>query len=83
MSGGNSKPTADRAKSGRRTVAILVFDGVEALDVAGPAGVFNRAEALQPGTYDLMIASCRGGTIATSGALRLGETRALDRKSVV
>jgi len=58
-------------------VAIIVYEGVEALDVAGPAGVFERAEALRPGTYEVVIASATGGAVATSGVLLLGDTRRL------
>ena len=79
MSGGNDKSTAEHAKPTlRRTIAILVYDGVEALDVAGLAGVFERAEALRPGNYDVIIASLRGGRITTSGPICLGETRAVE-----
>ena len=78
MNGGNEKTTADIAnRPVRRTIAIIVFDGVEALDVAGPAGVFERAEALRPGSYEVIIASLHGGSVATSGALSLGDTRAV------
>lgn len=32
-------------------VVLVAFDGVEALDVTGPASVFSKAELLRPGTY--------------------------------
>ncbi len=78
MSGNITQTTADPARPAvRRAVVLLVYDGVEALDVAGPAGVFERAEALRPGSYEVIIASVGGGTVATSGAIALGGTRAL------
>ena len=78
MIGGNDKATADHAtRADRRTIAIIVFDGLEILDAAGPAGVFERAEALRPGSYEVIIASPLGGRVTTSGPLRLGEATAL------
>ena len=78
MNGGNDNLTADFAKrADRRTIAIIVFDGLEALDAAGPAGVFERAEALRPGSYQVMIASATGGRVKTSGALCFSDTTAL------
>ena len=78
MNGGNDKATADRARrADRRVVAIIVFDGLEALDAAGPAGVFERAEVLRPGSYEVIIASATGGRVKTSGALCFSDTTAL------
>jgi transcriptional regulator GlxA family with amidase domain len=78
MYGGNDKDTAVYASpTGRRSIVILAYDGVEGLDVAGPAGVFDRAEALRPGSYEVIIASLAGGPVATSGTLCLAATRAL------
>lgn len=69
MSGKIEASTADPARpEARRLIAIVAYEGVEALDVAGPAGVFERAEALRPGNYEVVIASAGGGTVATSGA---------------
>ena len=58
-------------------VALVAFDGVEALDVAGPASVFSKAELLRPGTYRLHIASPRGGAVTTNSGLDLARTCAL------
>jgi len=78
MNGKNDKEAAVSARpSACRTVVIVVYDGVEGLDVAGPAGVFDRAEAIRPGSYKVIIASLDGGRVTTSGTLCLGETRAL------
>ncbi|ARN19879.1 GlxA family transcriptional regulator [Piscinibacter gummiphilus] len=58
-------------------VVLLAFDGVEVIDVAGPASVFSKAEALHPGRYRLHVASPAGGPVATNSGLSLGDTRAL------
>jgi len=55
-------------------VVLVVFDGVEAIDVAGPASVFTKAELLRPGTYRLHVASPGGGTVLTNGGLSLAGT---------
>jgi len=60
-----------------REVVLVAFDGVEAIDVAGPASIFSKAEAMHPGSYRVHVASPGGGTVATSGSLSLGDTRAL------
>lgn len=58
-------------------VALVAFDGVEVLDIAGPASVFGRAESLRPGSYRVHVASPRGGTVPTSAGPMLAGTRAL------
>jgi len=62
-----------------RTVLVLVFDGVQSLDVTGPLEVFAGANSWQdrrPGHaagagYDLRTASLGGNTVTTSSGLRL------------
>jgi hypothetical protein len=54
-------------------IVLVAFDGVEAIDVAGPASVFTKAEQMRPGNYRLHIASPAGG--AVSQAWRDGEGR--------
>jgi transcriptional regulator GlxA family with amidase domain len=49
-----------------RTVAIIVFDGVQSLDVTGPLEVFAHA-----GGYEITTASPTGGSVRTSSGLRL------------
>jgi transcriptional regulator GlxA family with amidase domain len=49
-----------------RTVAIIVFDGVQSLDVTGPLEVFAHA-----GGYEITTASPDGGAVRTSSGLRL------------
>ncbi|VTU23562.1 Carnitine catabolism transcriptional activator [Variovorax sp. PBS-H4] len=58
-------------------IVLVVFDGVEAIDVAGPASVFTKAEQMRPGNYRLHIASPPGGTVATNGGLSFAGTRSL------
>ncbi|HEY0824979.1 MAG TPA: DJ-1/PfpI family protein [Ramlibacter sp.] len=52
-----------------RHVVIVVFDGAEALDIAGPASVFANAEQLHRGSYTLHVASARGGHVVTNAGL--------------
>jgi transcriptional regulator GlxA family with amidase domain len=58
-------------------VVLVVFDGVEALDVAGPASVFGKAASLRPDSYRVQVASPRGGTVLTNAGLSLAGTCAL------
>ena len=60
-----------------KEVVLVAFDGVEAIDVAGPGSVFSKAEALRPGTYRLTIASPAGGTVLTNSGLHVAATRTL------
>ncbi|AKJ29858.1 GlxA family transcriptional regulator [Caldimonas brevitalea] len=60
-------------------VVLVAFDGVEGLDVAGPASVFSKAEMLRPGSYRLHIASPCGGTVRTNGGLELANTLGLQQ----
>lgn len=58
-------------------VVLVAFDGVEAIDIAGPASVFSKAEQMRPGSYSLHIASPAGGSVATNGGLSFAGTQAL------
>lgn len=58
-------------------VVLVAFDGVEAIDVAGPTSVFSKAEMRRPGSYRLHVASPGGRTVVTSSGLHLAATRAL------
>ncbi|WP_288251650.1 DJ-1/PfpI family protein [uncultured Hydrogenophaga sp.] len=62
-----------------RHVVLIVFDGVEAIDIAGPASVFSKAEELRPGSYRLHIASPAGQTVLTNSGLRLADTVAFEQ----
>lgn len=54
-------------------VVILAYDGVQSLDVAGPAEVFAGASQLtEHAGYDTTIVSRSGGMITTESAVRLG-----------
>ena len=61
----------EEAANPANTIVLVAFAGVEAIDVAGPASVFSKAEALRPGSYRLRIASPSGGTVATNAGLSL------------
>lgn len=52
-------------------IVLVTFDGAEALDIAGPASVFSKAEQLRPGTYRLQIGSMAGGTVLTNSGLSI------------
>ena len=60
-----------------RSVAFFALDGVQTLDVTGPIEVFALANRFLPGSYDLILASQRGGRIRTHAGLDLGPARAL------
>lgn len=57
-----------------RDVVLVVFDGVESIDVAGPASVFAKATLLRPGAYRLHLASPLGGTVRSNAGLDLAAT---------
>jgi len=54
-----------------RTVLIVLFDGVQSLDVTGPVEVFAHANAEKPHTYQITTASLGGHAITTTSNLRL------------
>jgi transcriptional regulator GlxA family with amidase domain len=70
---------ADPAKE----IVLVAFDGVEVLDIAGPASVFSKAELLRPGTYRLHIASPTGDPVLTNSGLSLAGTRPLQEMPTV
>jgi len=53
----------------QRTVLVVLFDGVQSLDVTGPLEVFTGAEQHTPGTYRIRTASLDGGPVRTSSGL--------------
>ncbi len=58
-------------------VVIFVFDGIQSLDVTGPAEVLAGASLMLPGRgYDVSIVSMRGGTVSTQSAVVI-DSRAL------
>jgi transcriptional regulator GlxA family with amidase domain len=57
-----------------RRICILAYDGVQALDVVGPADVFTTANTLlgrQPAPYEVVMLAPRNGPIATESGVRL------------
>jgi len=72
----------DMARALPRRVAILVVDGVQLLDVSGPADVFAEANAQAGRTeYQIRILSPAPGMIRTSSGLRIATDDALTSKS--
>jgi transcriptional regulator GlxA family with amidase domain len=55
-----------------REVVIVVYDGVQLLDVAGPLEVFDGARRARAGAYRTTIASVGGQDVTTSTGARLG-----------
>ncbi|KUL44014.1 GlxA family transcriptional regulator [Streptomyces regalis] len=53
----------------QRTVLLVLFDGVQSLDVTGPLEVFVGAEQHTPGTYRIRTASLDGAPVRTSSGL--------------
>jgi transcriptional regulator GlxA family with amidase domain len=60
-------------------VLIVLFDGVQSIDVTGPLEVFTAAGRLDPGRYRLSTASVAGSSVRTSSGLRLTPDAALTR----
>jgi transcriptional regulator GlxA family with amidase domain len=71
--------TDEKAAISASDIVLVVFDGAEAIDLAGPASVFSKAEELRPGTYRLHIASPAGGTVQTNSGLSICGTQKLDQ----
>jgi transcriptional regulator GlxA family with amidase domain len=63
------EPSEKRAKPKEKTVAILIFDGVELLDFAGPAEVFVVAAQKYP--FKVITVSNKKGLVKTMGGLRV------------
>ncbi|MFI2203493.1 GlxA family transcriptional regulator [Streptomyces sp. NPDC020192] len=61
----------------QRTVLVLLFDGVQSLDVTGPVEVFAGAETHSPGTYRIRTASLDGAPVRASSGLTLVPDSAL------
>lgn len=54
-----------------RRVVILVFSGVQTLDVAGPAEVFAMADRIAGGAYAVELVAKEAGEVRTSSGLSL------------
>jgi transcriptional regulator GlxA family with amidase domain len=55
----------------QRTVLLVLFDGVQSLDVTGPLEVFAGAELRVRGSYGISTASLDGAPVRTSSGLTL------------
>ncbi|MFJ7157891.1 GlxA family transcriptional regulator [Streptomyces sp. NPDC101118] len=56
----------------KRTVLVVLFDGVQSLDVTGPVEVFAGASVGRPGDgYEIRTASLGGAPVRTSSGLTL------------
>ena len=91
MSSRNDECTADPALAGAglsapaKRIALVVFDGVEVLDIAGPASVFAMANDCVPGTYDFLMLAAAEGLVTTSAGLSIvphGNWRGVDIQSL-
>ncbi|MCK9249979.1 MAG: DJ-1/PfpI family protein [Solirubrobacteraceae bacterium] len=72
-----SPSVPDTTGAAPRTVVVLVHDGVQLLDVAGPVEVFTAADALGA-RYDVVLASPDGRDVVATGRTRLGVDVAFD-----
>jgi len=61
------------------SVLIVVYEGVQSLDVTGPLEVFAGAGAVAGRPYRITTAGLGGGPVRTSGGLRLLPDEDLDR----
>jgi transcriptional regulator GlxA family with amidase domain len=53
-------------------IALIVFDGFQLLDTAGPASVYGAAnDALGHNAYEVIIVSSKGGTVRSSCGLAI------------
>jgi len=56
-----------------RRIAILAYDGVQTLDVVGPADVFSGANGLldrEPAPYELVVLGLRNGPLSSESGVR-------------
>ncbi|MER5528506.1 GlxA family transcriptional regulator [Streptomyces sp. NPDC002677] len=65
----------------QRTVLVVLFDGVQSLDVTGPVEVFTGAEVQTPGSYRIRTASLDGAPVRTSSGLTVVPDTALAEAS--
>ncbi|MFF9649361.1 GlxA family transcriptional regulator [Streptomyces sp. NPDC014622] len=61
----------------QRSLLVVLFDGVQSLDVTGPVEVFAGASRFLGATYDLRTASVDGSPVRTSSGLVLVPDTAL------
>lgn len=56
---------------GERTVALILFEGFQALDVFGPLDAFDAANARVPGSYRLQLWSLEGEVVRAENGARV------------
>ena len=49
-----------------RRIVILAFEGVQPLDVIGPAEVFNTAARLEPSSYSVEVVAAKSGPLGST-----------------
>jgi transcriptional regulator GlxA family with amidase domain len=59
-------------------VVFAAYDGVEVLDVAGPASVFSAASALKKDVYRVTVAAAQRSRNVQAGSVRIAAERALN-----
>lgn len=68
----------DRNVSTPRTVVLVVYDGIQLIELAGPMDIFGAANAIVGApAYRLVTASPRAGTIAVDGGLTMNVEHSL------
>ena len=78
-------PPTVRRRLPSRTIALIAFDGLQALDLVGPMEVFAKAAQHAPDTgaapfrYEIVIASATGGRVGSNAGLQLADTLAIER----
>ncbi|GAB3011782.1 GlxA family transcriptional regulator [Streptomyces pseudoechinosporeus] len=60
-----------------RTVLVVLFEGIQSLDVTGPVEVFAGAETGRPGTYRIRTATLDGAPVRATSGLTLVPDHAL------
>jgi transcriptional regulator GlxA family with amidase domain len=63
-----------------RRVVIVVFPGVQTLDVTGPAEVFRAASRIRPPGYEVTVAAADQGPLPTSTVSLVPDERLADLK---
>ncbi|MFE3547252.1 GlxA family transcriptional regulator [Streptomyces kronopolitis] len=66
----------------QREVLVILFDGVQALDVCGPVEVFHGASPEEPAAYRIRTATLDGAPVRTTSGLTLVPDLTLDEAVV-
>ncbi|MFF3742593.1 GlxA family transcriptional regulator [Streptomyces kronopolitis] len=66
----------------QREVLVILFDGVQALDVCGPVEVFHGASPEEPAAYRIRTATLDGAPVRTTSGLTLVPDLTLDEAAV-